>query len=324
MNLSIVDRARTTPTSGDEAVCRPTLTLAELVLNQINERGIGLGDLAERSGLTFPVVASMLGGDLEVDPRQYVRLLDACEIDRGTLTQGRTVLSIDLDTAEASARSVDANRWWELRQKPPIEEERPADQVLITYLSLLYHERGLDLGEPIPLAELDLGVLRCALALRTESVLGRLSSGHEQVDESKRAVAGPFAAVGAVVLVASIALVGQPTANNDQMRLAVPDFEPPADHAGFIEPAIMSGPRSTPVRAAANVERGSGVSSAGQFTTAMGEIVSDPSLTAVMVTASPAVTSAPVAPAPVDPAPAAPAPVVPVEGEVGTALVIER
>ena len=143
----------------------PARRLAQLLAEARRHHDESLATLAERSGGAFDAsdLLALEGGTHPLDDETVRRAVELYRIDPGVLAPERSRLVIDLDEGR-------------LRAGP---HEQPltaptADEVLATYLSLVYTMRHAAPGTPLPLRDADISVLSRVLELTSTDVEHRL------------------------------------------------------------------------------------------------------------------------------------------------------
>lgn len=156
------------------ALLVPPVRLGRL-LSQVREaQGRTPSDLARGCGLAYDEswFAQLEAGRLTLDEPLVKWVSALYGVDAGELAPSRSRLIIDLDEGviAVGARSVPL---------PGGQHVPTFDQVLTNYLALVYLLRGIDVGRPIPLREIDVDVLAHSLQRNrrdVQSTLGRLIS----------------------------------------------------------------------------------------------------------------------------------------------------
>ena len=143
----------------------PARRLAQLLAEARRHHDESLATLAERSGGAFDAsdLLALEGGTHPLDDETVRRAVELYRVDPGVLAPERSRLVIDLDEGR-------------LRAGP---HEQPltaptADEVLATYLSLVYTMRHATPGTPLPLRDADISVLSRVLELTSTDVEHRL------------------------------------------------------------------------------------------------------------------------------------------------------
>jgi len=128
-------------------------------------RGVNVHTLASQSFFTPEDLAAIENGERNLDDRELTEVLDVYHVDPDELVPTRAMLVIDLDeqvvVAGGEARS--------LAGRAPT-----ADEVLASYLSLVYTLRHAEPGSELVLREDDLDVLARVLHLAKPAVTSRL------------------------------------------------------------------------------------------------------------------------------------------------------
>ncbi|MFQ5556106.1 MAG: helix-turn-helix domain-containing protein [Acidimicrobiales bacterium] len=143
----------------------PPRRLGSLLRGARRAAGIELGELAARSGpLSEVELDDLEHGRRLLDDHELAHVVALYGVDDTVLVPERSRLVIDLD----EGRMVVA------RDDIAIEPMSDSDAVLARYLALVYHLRGLPMGTPIGIRDLDVGVLASALELDPADVERRL------------------------------------------------------------------------------------------------------------------------------------------------------
>lgn len=216
----------------------PPRRLGRLLAGARAARGEDLDSVARRAGLEPAAVAAIEAGQRPVVDREIHALLDAYGVDPGELVPDRTELVVDLDehllAAGGEARSLGAPT---------------ADEVLTTYLSLVYTLRRTTPGTTLVLRDADVDVLARVLELTGPEVERRLQ---ELMVEPDGAVRRRMGALRARVVVPVAGVVVAATAVGVVLLVARGDGGRPA---GAPEPAVGAevpaelGPASFEIRA---------------------------------------------------------------------------
>lgn len=103
-------------------------------------------------------------GRLALDDRALAGLIEVYGVELGELIPERARLVIDLDEGRIAAATGSED----------LEDTSSAEHVLVRYLGLVYALRGVPVGTPIKLRDLDVAVLAHALELRAVDVEVRL------------------------------------------------------------------------------------------------------------------------------------------------------
>jgi hypothetical protein len=156
--------------------------LGALLKTAREDAGTSLEELSARSG-RYPVdeLAAIEAGDRTLDDHEVDRVVALYGVERDALVPDRDELVIDLDHHELAA----AGHTQPLAGAAPTPEE-----VLGTYLTLVYTLRAAEPGTPVRLRQADLDVLAQALALATSDVEQRLEglmAGPQRVVLQQRA-----------------------------------------------------------------------------------------------------------------------------------------
>jgi hypothetical protein len=137
--------------------------------------GESLEDLTRRCGLAYDAefFAEVEAGHTDLDEWTVRWLTDLYGIEAGLLVPARSRLIIDLNEGHVAV----GERRFDVNATDP-------DAILTNYLALLYSLRGLPVGTPIPLRNVDLTVLSDALGLASRDVsmsLGHMMSSNTDV-----------------------------------------------------------------------------------------------------------------------------------------------
>lgn len=143
----------------------PARRLAQLLAEARRRHDESLATLAERSGGAFTTsdLLALEGGTHPLDDDTVRRAVELYRVDAGVLAPERSRLVIDLDEGRLQAG--------------PHEQHLAAptaDEVLATYLSLVYTMRHATPGTPLPLRDADISVLSRVLELTSTDVESRL------------------------------------------------------------------------------------------------------------------------------------------------------
>jgi transcriptional regulator with XRE-family HTH domain len=214
----------------------PPRRLGRLLADARSARGEDLDTVARRAGFEPATVAAIEAGERPVSDREIHALLGGYGVDPGELVPDRTELVVDLDehllAAGGEARSLGAPT---------------ADEVLTTYLSLVYTLRRATPGTTLVLRDADVDVLARVLELTGPEVERRL---HELMVEPDGAVRRRMGALRARVLVPVVGVVVAATAVGVVLLVARGGERP----AGAPEPAVVAevpaelGPASFEIR----------------------------------------------------------------------------
>lgn len=284
-------------------------------------QGRSIDDLVAASGHAALAFAAVEAGEHEYDDARLAAIVAAYGIDRGERPVHAVVdLERGVISVATSKRTCD---------------EPPADRVLLDYVSLLYHQNGLRVGTELPIREIDLTVVRRALALRRDAVEQRVATmvGEHALRRRRRprlrrrhAALGGLVVMGAIVVIPPLAGRAGAAQGADQVLLDAPVTSPlVVAPVGDIGTALTiertdgadtrrSDTSPAPVRVIAptapEVDAGSLASLVASFRLADAPTAPAPPETTAAPTPDPA--------SPVSPAAGAPV------GDIGTALVIER
>ena len=139
--------------------------MAQLLAEARRHHDESITELAERSGGAFAAgdLLALEGGTYPLDDETVRRAVDLYRVDPGVLAPERSRLVIDLDE-----RRLRAGAFVEPLPAPT------ADEVLATYLSLVYTMRHAVPGTPVSLRDADIAVLSRVLELTSADVETRL------------------------------------------------------------------------------------------------------------------------------------------------------
>ncbi len=176
----------------------PPRRLGTLLASVRTDEGRSLDDVARSSPFGVDDLAAIEAGTRPLDDDAVAALLDAYRLEPDAVVPVRTELVVDLDDGRiasgASAREVAAPT---------------ADEVLTTYLSLVYTMRNATPGTPLVLRDADVDVLSRALDLAHPEVEHRL---HDLMAEPQGAVRRRMGGLRARVLVPVAGMVVAATA----------------------------------------------------------------------------------------------------------------
>jgi hypothetical protein len=143
----------------------PPRRLGLLLIDARQRADRSLPELAARSGGRFSVrdLLAIEAGDRELFDADLRTVAALYDLDPGELVPERSRLVIDLDDRRIAAGS----------HQQPIKAPT-ADEVLATYLSLVYLMRNSTPGTPLPLRQTDVDVLSRALEIASADVETRL------------------------------------------------------------------------------------------------------------------------------------------------------
>lgn len=210
-----------------------------------------LEDVAASSPFTAAELVELEAGDRRLDDVVVTALLAAYDVEPDALVPSRVELVVDVDegriVAGSRSRSVDAPT---------------ADEVLASYLSLVWTMRDAEPGAPLVLRDADVDVLSRALGLPRTVVADRLhglmaepaGDVHHRVGGLRGRVLVPL--VGAVVAVTAIGTLVL-VSRSDEHRGAP---EPPPTVTA--EPAPEVGPASVQTPGEGLVVQGEGIPAA--------------------------------------------------------------
>jgi len=144
----------------------PAWRLGALLRSAREDAGVDDTELAARSDrFTAGELRAVEQGERALDDDELDALVDLYGLERATLVPERDELVVDLDHLELAA----AGRTQPLAGSNPTPEE-----VLGTYLTLVYALRAAEPGTPVRLRQADVDVLAKALALAASEVEQRL------------------------------------------------------------------------------------------------------------------------------------------------------
>ena len=217
----------------------PPRRLGRLLADTRTARGEPVEVVAARAGLDPALVAAVEAGEQAVSDPQLEALLGGYGVDPGELVPDRTELVVDLDehllTAGGEAR--------------PLGAPTP-DEVLTTYLSLVYTLRRTEPGTPIVLRDADVDVLARVLELTQPEVEQRLQRLMVQPDGAVRRRMGALRArvvvpvAGVVVAATAVGVVLLVSRTGDER----PAEAPAPVTSGAAEAPAELGPASVEVR----------------------------------------------------------------------------
>lgn len=136
----------------------PPLRLGNLLRARRLELGLGLEELALRSGGSFTrsELADVEAGRALLDDLRLLGLTRLYAIDMGELVPSRSQLVIDLDEGRIAVAD----------HAMALPDHDPVDDLLASYLALVYSLRKLPVGTPIAFRDVDIDVLGTALERR--------------------------------------------------------------------------------------------------------------------------------------------------------------
>ncbi|MEI7592748.1 MAG: helix-turn-helix transcriptional regulator [Actinomycetes bacterium] len=144
----------------------PTWRLGALLRNARDRDGRTLADMALSSDrFDLAELTDIEAGNHELTETDIAAVVELYRVDPEELVPGRTDLKVDLDRLEL----VTAGHTQPLAGTTPT-----ADEVLASYLALVYTMRSTTPGTRVPLRDRDLDVLAQALALAVPEVTERL------------------------------------------------------------------------------------------------------------------------------------------------------
>ena len=244
----------------------PPQRLGVLLRQTRVDAGLDLAELSARSELlTMVDLDDLEHGRRTLDDDTLRHLVDLYEVPDVGLIPERSRLVIDLDEGRISIDHNDV----EVGDQPP---ERP-DSVLARYLALVYRLRGLPVGTPLGLRDIDLDVLARALALPRDEIeirLNRLIDDEVEVETEQRSLLRrllvPFAgvvvattAVGTVLIVAENGAVPNSTGTATGTIVGTIDHDVAVSATIDVEtdigdPAVVEADRGTDIGEPAVVE----------------------------------------------------------------------
>jgi len=143
----------------------PPRRLGTLLRQSRVAAGEDLADVASRArSLTARDLDAFEHGRRMLDDVVLRELIDAYGVEEAELLPQRSRLVVDLDEGLIS---VDATR-------VEVNDDRAPDNVLVRYLALIHRLRGVPVGTPVKIRELDIGILASALRLDESEVERRL------------------------------------------------------------------------------------------------------------------------------------------------------
>jgi transcriptional regulator with XRE-family HTH domain len=157
--------------STSPALLVPPVRLGRLLADARERSGETLEQLARRCGLAREedFFAEIEAGSAPLDETLVRWLAELYGVAATALVPARAHLVIDLREGRV-----------EIGDRRAAVTGIDPDQILTNYLALVYSLRGLPVGTPIPLRNIDLGVLSDALSLSTREVssnIGRIMIG---------------------------------------------------------------------------------------------------------------------------------------------------
>ncbi len=143
----------------------PPRRLGALLIDARSTADLSLSELADRSSGRFSVddLAAIEAGERDLFDADLRAIAAVYDVDAGDLVPERSRLVIDLDERRIAAGP----------HQQPIKAPT-ADEVLATYLSLVYMMRNSTPGTPLPLRQTDVDVLSRALEIASIDVETRL------------------------------------------------------------------------------------------------------------------------------------------------------
>lgn len=218
-----------------EAVTASTLSvipperLGALLRATRQQRAVTLADVAERSPFSPGELAGVEAGERSLTEAEVGEVLRAYGIDESTLVPQRGELVVDLSDHRLAAGG----------QVRTLAGEAPtADEVLATYLSLVYTLRHAAPGTPLVLREADLAVLSRALELARPEVERRL---HDLMVDADGAVRERVRGLRSRLLLPAIGVALAATAAGGLLVVRAVASDPPSD------PTVEVGPAAEPV-----------------------------------------------------------------------------
>jgi hypothetical protein len=158
----------------------PPRRLGTLLRRARRSAGMELTELTAPSGLTVVELEDIEYGRRDLDDALLSVLVRTYGIEDAQLVPERSQLVIDLDDGRISVEGTD-----------DVGATPGPDAVLARYLGLVYRLRGLPVGAPLPLRDVDIEVLSSALELASEEVesrLHRLMRDRTRISEDQRRI----------------------------------------------------------------------------------------------------------------------------------------
>ena len=180
-------RAQVSSLIADGAGMAPTTSLVPprrlgMLLRQARlTAGLGLADLTEISGLSAIALDGVERGTAELGELDVASLMRAYGIEDAGLVPERSQLVIDLADGRIAVNHTDLD----------VDSTAGPDAILARYLALVYRLRGLPIGAPLELRDVDVAVLSTALEIGSTGVetrLDRLMDDESQVSLDQRRI----------------------------------------------------------------------------------------------------------------------------------------
>lgn len=222
--------------TGSPATLVPPVRLGRLLHEVRVAHGETVDDLVRRCGLAYDddFFVDVEAGRVALDDGLVRWLSSLYDVRADQLVPARSQLVIDVDEGWVAIGPH--------RGAAPQTAEGP-DDVLKRYLALVYELRGLAVGSPLRLRDLDLDVLGHALELRTRDVQRRLhdlmQGDREPVDSVARRLRKNVVVPLAGVLVAVTAVGGLLFVRADDDRPASPTTVVDVSRAGAVVPGSV-------------------------------------------------------------------------------------
>lgn len=143
----------------------PPRRLGALLRDTRAARGVGIEALARQSFFTPDDLREIEAGERSLTDRELAEVLGVYHVEADDLVPTRTALVIDLEDRLVAAGG---------HQRGLVGRAPSPDEVLASYLSLVYTLRNAEPGVPLVLREADLEVLARALDLARSAVTARL------------------------------------------------------------------------------------------------------------------------------------------------------
>lgn len=195
----------------------PPRRLGALLRESRVAAGEDLGDVASRSErLTVGDLDDLEHGRRTLDDALLREVVDMYGVEVTELLPGRSSLTIDLDEGLISVGASHVM----------LDAEPGPDVVLVRYLALVHRLRGLPVGTPLQIRDLDIGVLATALELDDDEIERRLQefmAECEPVKATERDLRRRLLVPLAGVVVASTAVGVLVLVNEDATDIGTPD-----------------------------------------------------------------------------------------------------
>ncbi|NNE72321.1 MAG: helix-turn-helix transcriptional regulator [Acidimicrobiales bacterium] len=138
----------------------PPVRLGKMLRESREERGFSVSDLAVLHNIDMADLAAIEAGLATVDHEKLELLQVVYGVDVTEMVPHRTELIIDLDegTIHTAERTVQLAR------------RQPVDELLTRYLALVHTLRGVPVGSPLALRDVDIDVLATALQIGTTQI----------------------------------------------------------------------------------------------------------------------------------------------------------